>query len=132
LQDMLNIEIEDKESIKLFVDSISWRINIFISILPPNQALKLTEWAWEQFTWLMVVFRFYYSVFSTYNYDTYQFGYQRELVSFSATWKLSAPQLSAGPLGRLLSYFRKWQWEHLSFWFQCFVYSLDVVQPTKR
>jgi hypothetical protein len=27
-------------------------------------------------------FRFYYSVFSTYNFDTYQFGYQHELVSF--------------------------------------------------
>jgi hypothetical protein len=26
---------------------------------------------------------FFYSVFSTYNFDTYQFGYQHELVSFS-------------------------------------------------
>jgi hypothetical protein len=43
--------------------------------------------------------RFCYSVFSTYNFDTYQFGYQHELVSLSATWKLSAPQLSARPLG---------------------------------
>ena len=42
---------------------------------------------------------FYNSVFSTYNFDTYQIGIQHELVSLSATWKLSAPQLSAGPLG---------------------------------
>jgi hypothetical protein len=56
----------------------------------------------------VVVFRFYYSVFSTYNFDINQFGYQRELVSFCAycapkahaplAQKLSAPQLSAGPL----------------------------------
>jgi hypothetical protein len=47
----------------------------------------------------MVGFRFCYSVFSTYNFDTYQFGYQHELVSLVAIRKLSAPQLSADPLG---------------------------------
>jgi hypothetical protein len=44
-------------------------------------------------------FRFYYSVFSNYNFDTYQCSYQYELVSFVALRNLSAPQLSAGPLG---------------------------------
>jgi hypothetical protein len=29
-----------------------------IKMLPPNQALKLTEWAWVQFKWLMVGFVF--------------------------------------------------------------------------
>jgi len=47
----------------------------------------------------MVGSRFRYSVFSTYNFDTYQFGYQHELVSLGALRNLSAPQLSAGPLG---------------------------------
>jgi hypothetical protein len=47
----------------------------------------------------MVGFRFYYSIFSTYNFDTCQFGYQHELVSLDALRKLSTPQLSAGPLG---------------------------------
>jgi hypothetical protein len=55
------------------------------SSLRPNQALKLTVASWVQFTLRVVVFRFCYSVFSTYNFDTYQFGYQHELVSFSAT-----------------------------------------------
>jgi hypothetical protein len=50
-------------------------------------------------SWLKVDLGFYYSVFSTYNYDTYQFGYQHELVSLVALRKLSTPQLSAGPLG---------------------------------
>jgi hypothetical protein len=49
---------------------------------------------------LVVVLSFCYSVFSTYNYDAYQFGCQHELVSFSSTLKLSVPQLSAVPLGR--------------------------------
>ena len=56
--------------------------------------------SWVHFTLRVVVFRFYYSVFSTYNFDTYQFGYQHELVSFCELRKYSAPQLSAGPLGR--------------------------------
>jgi hypothetical protein len=30
-------------------------------------------------SWLMVGLSFHYSVFSTHNYDTYQFGYQHEL-----------------------------------------------------
>ena len=29
-----------------------------IKMLPPNQALKLTEWAWVQFKWLRVGFVF--------------------------------------------------------------------------
>jgi hypothetical protein len=52
---------------------------------PANQALKLTVASWVQFTLRVVVFRFYYSVFSTYNFYIYQYGYQHELVSFSAT-----------------------------------------------
>jgi hypothetical protein len=70
-----------------------------------------------QFTLRVVVFRFYYSVISNYNFDTYQFGYQHELVSLVAycapkahaplAQNLSVPQLtcppsfwrSAGPLG---------------------------------
>jgi len=47
----------------------------------------------------MVGLHLYYSVFSTYNFDTYQFGYQHELVSLVALRNLSAPQLSAVPLG---------------------------------
>jgi hypothetical protein len=47
----------------------------------------------------MVGLSFHYSVFSTYIFDTYQFGYQHELVSLVALRKLSTPQLSAGPLG---------------------------------
>jgi hypothetical protein len=53
--------------------------------VPSNQALKLTVASWVQITWLMVGLSFCYSVFSTYNFDTYQYGYQHELVSFSAT-----------------------------------------------
>ena len=56
--------------------------------------------SWVRYALRVVGFRFCYSVFSTYNFDTYQFGYQHELVSFVALRKLSAPQLSAGPLGR--------------------------------
>jgi hypothetical protein len=52
-----------------------------------------------QFTLRVVVFRFYYSVFSTYNFVTYQYGYKHELVSLVALRNLSAPQLSAHPLG---------------------------------
>ena len=51
---------------------------------PANQALKLTVASWVRYALLMVGFRFCYSVFSTYNYDTYQFAYQHELVSLSA------------------------------------------------
>ena len=51
-------------------------------------------------TWLMVGLRFHYSVFSTYNFDTYQYGYQRELVSLVALRKLSTPQLNCRPLAR--------------------------------
>jgi len=47
----------------------------------------------------MVGLGFYNSIFSTYNYNTYQFGYQRELSSLGAYWKLVTPQLSADPLG---------------------------------
>jgi hypothetical protein len=53
----------------------------------------------------MVGLGFYYSVFSTYNFDTYQFGYQHELVSFSATCGFAVPQLSAGPLGSFSKHF---------------------------
>jgi hypothetical protein len=52
--------------------------------LQHNQALKLTVGSWVQNSWLLVGLRFYYSVFSTYNYDTYQFGFQHELVARSA------------------------------------------------
>jgi len=38
----------------------------------------------------MVGLGFYYSVFSTYNYDTCQFGYQHELVSLVALRNLPA------------------------------------------
>ena len=37
----------------------------------PNQALKLTVASRVRYALLVVVFRFYYSVFSTYNFDTY-------------------------------------------------------------
>ena len=47
----------------------------------------------------MVGLGFHYSVFSTYNFDTYQFGIQHEPVPLVALRKLSVPQLSAGPLG---------------------------------
>jgi hypothetical protein len=57
--------------------------------LPPNQALpegiplgQADGMSVVQNSLLVVGFRFCYSVFSTYNYDTYQFGYQHELVSF--------------------------------------------------
>jgi hypothetical protein len=49
--------------------------------MAPNQALKLTVASWLRNSWLMVGLGFYYSVFSTYNFDTYQFGFQYELVS---------------------------------------------------
>jgi fluoride ion exporter CrcB/FEX len=49
---------------------------------PPNQQFKLTVASWVRYALQVVGFRFCYSVFSTYNYDTYQFGYQHELVSF--------------------------------------------------
>jgi hypothetical protein len=50
-----------------------------------------------QFTLRVVVFRFYYSVISNYNFDTYQFGYQHELVSLVALRNLSAPQWRGAP-----------------------------------
>jgi fluoride ion exporter CrcB/FEX len=50
----------------------------------PNQQFKLTVASWVRYALLVVGFRFCYSVFSTYNYDTYQFGYQHELVSLGA------------------------------------------------
>ena len=37
-----------------------------------------------QIAWRVVGLGFYYSVFSTYNYDTHQFGHQHELVARSA------------------------------------------------
>jgi hypothetical protein len=58
--------------------------------------------SWEQFTWLRVGLGFHYLVFSTYNYDTYQYGYQHEPVSFCIKLKLVTPQLSAGPLGNAI------------------------------
>jgi hypothetical protein len=66
--------------------------------LLPNQALKLTVASWVRYALLLVVFCFCYSVFSTYNFYTYQFGYQQKLVSLGACCKFSVPQLSAGPL----------------------------------
>ena len=39
---------------------------------------------------------FYYSVFSTYNFDTYQFGYQHELVSLGALRNLPACRSAYG------------------------------------
>ena len=50
----------------------------------------------------MVVLSFHYSVFSTYNYDTYQFGYRHEPVSLGACCKFAVPQLSASPLGNTM------------------------------
>jgi hypothetical protein len=50
----------------------------------PNQQFKLTVASWVRYALQVVGFRFCYSVFSTYNYDTYQFGYQHELVSLGA------------------------------------------------
>jgi hypothetical protein len=55
--------------------------------------------SWVRNSWLMVGFRFCYSVFSTYNFDTYQYGFVLELVSLVALRNLSVPQLSASPLG---------------------------------
>jgi hypothetical protein len=49
------------------------------------QALKLTVASRVQFTLRVVGLSFHYLVFSTYNFDTYQFGFAHELVSFSAT-----------------------------------------------
>jgi hypothetical protein len=78
--------------------------------VPANQSLKLTIASWVRSSLLVVGLCFYYSVFSTYNFDTYQFGCQRELVSLVAIRYLSTPQpqtetirgkLSAGPLGGL-------------------------------
>ena len=52
-----------------------------------------------QFTFRVVVFRFHYSVFSTYNFGNYKFLYQHELVSLVANRKLVTLQLSCSPLG---------------------------------
>jgi len=43
-----------------------------------RRAGKLTVASRVQLTWLVVGFRFCYSVFSTYNFDTYKFLYQHE------------------------------------------------------
>jgi hypothetical protein len=69
-----------------------------------NQALKLTVASWVRYALRVVGLRFYYSVISTYYFDTYQFGYQHELVSLGACCKFAVPQLSARPLGRNQNY----------------------------
>jgi len=50
----------------------------------PNQALpegiplgQAGGMSWVRNSWLMVGLGFCYSVFSTYNFDTYQYGYQQ-------------------------------------------------------
>jgi len=53
-----------------------------------------------QIAWLVVGLGFYYSVFSTYDFCNYQFGYQHKLVSLGACCTFAVPQLSARPLGR--------------------------------
>jgi hypothetical protein len=40
--------------------------------------------SWVRYAWLVVGLCFYYSVYSTYNFDTYEVGYQHELVSLGA------------------------------------------------
>jgi len=55
----------------------------------------------------MVGLSFNYLVFSTYNFDPYQYGYQHELVSLGALRWFSTPHpdlSGAGPLGRIANY----------------------------
>jgi hypothetical protein len=51
---------------------------------PPNQRIKLTRVAWEQFTLLVVVLCFHYLHFSTSSVESIKLHYQHELVSLGA------------------------------------------------
>jgi hypothetical protein len=73
------LSIEPKSNTKGYC--CGWQM---FNLALPNQALKLTVASWVRYALLVVGFRFYNSVFSTYNFDIYQFGYQHELVSFCA------------------------------------------------
>jgi hypothetical protein len=70
-------------------------------VLPPNKTAgkQADGMSSLQYSWLMVGFCSYYSVYSTYNFDTYQFGFQHELVSLVA---YCAPKAHA-PLAQKLS-----------------------------
>jgi len=55
--------------------------------------------SWVQNSWLMVGLSFIINFSVPRWLGGNQFGYQHELVSFVASRNISAPQLSAGPLG---------------------------------